>query len=244
MAFQERSQRRSCILGFTIFLGLLPFFVLVLLSDRLARLALKRERTRNLAPQAVNPDTLPRCSGLPQPTVDPATWRLTVSGEVAAPMTFSLADLTKMTPYRRGLPMVCAKGWSYNATWLGVSIEDLVGRVKPSEAAKWVEFIGADGYRECAALSKLLLRGAFLAHWYNNGPLPPQHGAPLRLIFPTKYGYKNVKWIREIVFQKERVKGTLDGKLKGYTAEGTLPVVTKSGTVPVRGVPGHAVPPR
>lgn len=218
--FLDKKQRRSCLLGFAIFLALLPVFALVLLSEYLAKLAL--HRTGKAENRRGGPDDWPRCTDLRRPVVNTATWRLKVGGQVANPSSFSAEDLMAMPRRRRGLPMTCTKGWVYNATWIGAQFSEIVRRVKPSAAARWVEFIGADGYHECSSLQKLLSREAFLADWLNTGPLPPNHGAPARLIFPTRYGYKNVKWLQEIIFRSDRAKGYLDGKLEGYTADGTI----------------------
>ncbi|NOZ22157.1 MAG: molybdopterin-dependent oxidoreductase [Planctomycetes bacterium] len=223
-------------LGFAIILALLPVFALIWLSERLARLAIKKKKTEG-GGRLSDPDKWPRCTNLPQPTVDPVTWRLNITGEVEHPTTLTLQDLTQMRKRKRGLPMHCAKGWVYNATWVGAMFEDIVARVKPLKSARWVRFVGADGYYECASLSRLMSRDAFLAYWLNDDKLPPNHGAPVRLIFPTKYGYKAVKWLTEISFVSSRSKGYLDGKLANYDADGTI----RFGPVQHRGLRGRPI---
>ena len=133
--------------------------------------------------------------------------------------------------------MYCTKGWHYNATWHGARFRDIITQVKPLKSAKWVRFLGADGYHECASLSRLKLYDALLAHWLNGEPLPPSHGAPVRLVFPLKYGHKAVKWLTEISFVSSRSKGYLDGKLPGYEADGTI----RSEPVRPHGIRGRRV---
>ncbi|MEW6359254.1 MAG: molybdopterin-dependent oxidoreductase [Planctomycetota bacterium] len=224
MLFQDKQQRRSCLLGFAIILALLPIFALIWLSESLARLAQKRQKEsdRRKSPLS-DPVTFPRCTGLPQPTVNPATWRLIVGGEVEQPATFTLQDLMQMKTCKGSAPINCPGGaWVYNVSWAGTEFTEIIARVRPLESARWVRFVGADGYHECASLSRLKTCKAFLAHWLKDKPLPANHGAPVRLIYPTKYGYKAVKWLTEISFTSTRSKGYLDGKMANYDADGAI----------------------
>jgi hypothetical protein len=67
---------------------------------------------------------------------------------------------------------------------------DFTGRACP-----FVEFKGLDGYGTCIALEVLLGADVLLADRLNGAPLSPEHGAPVRLVAPSLYGYKNIKHV-------------------------------------------------
>ena len=100
----------------------------------------------------------------------------------------------------------CVTIWSYvGANWSGVRFADfyenyvshLVDQNKPIVGAI---FCAQDGYRTSLMLKDLLMEGVVLAESPNSKPLSVEHGAPLRLIAPAHYGYKNLKHLKRIEF--------------------------------------------
>jgi DMSO/TMAO reductase YedYZ molybdopterin-dependent catalytic subunit len=134
------------------------------------------------------------------PTFDPATWRLTVAGNVSEPLTLDYESV-------RGLPRVeqistfhCVTGWTVkNVHWAGVRVADVIDAAKPAPAAKALRFVSAEHpYDDYLTLEQTRLHDVLLAYEMDGKPLSRAHGAPLRVVIPDMYGYKNVKWLARI----------------------------------------------
>jgi DMSO/TMAO reductase YedYZ molybdopterin-dependent catalytic subunit len=158
------------------------------------------------------------------PAVDPEAWRLEVGGRVAKPLSLSLADLRARAATELVSTMECAgngrarmepraisQPWLLeavgNGRWGGTSLAALLAEAEPLDGAVEVVFTGLDGgveggveqrYARALPLGEVLGGEALLAYDLNGGPLPPQHGFPLRLVVPGWYGMTNVKWLARI----------------------------------------------
>jgi len=86
----------------------------------------------------------------------------------------------------------------------GVSPGSLLELIEPLPSVKWVHFHCADGYYESLSLDSLLDERTILVYRMNDQILPDIYGAPLRLIVPPLYGYKNPKAIVRLVFRRGR----------------------------------------
>lgn len=123
------------------------------------------------------------------PVIDPVTWRLDVGGLVSSDLELSLDDLRQYESVTTAVTMECAGNGR--------------ARLNPRE----VVFTGADrgveggteqSYQRSLRLDEATRRDVLLAHQLNGQPLPPQHGAPVRLVVPGWYGMTNVKWLTSI----------------------------------------------
>lgn len=137
------------------------------------------------------------------PSVDPSRWNLKIHGLVRRPLTLTYADITRMSSIRQILTLECignppngdAIG---NAEWTGLKLKpllDLAG-VKPN--AIYAAMRAADGYYTGVPLGELMRDDNWLVYRMNGEPLPPEHGFPLRIFIPGKYGMKQPKWLTEI----------------------------------------------
>jgi methionine sulfoxide reductase catalytic subunit len=151
-------------------------------------------------------------------------WTVTVEGEVMKPQTIDIDTLLSwFTPEDRVYRMRCVEAWSMVIPWLGFPLADLVARLEPTSNAKYVEFHTlldpqqmpgqrrpvldwpyVEGLRMDEAMHPLTLMAVGL---YGR-QLPNQMGAPLRLVVPWKYGFKNVKSIVKIRFTQEQPQTT------------------------------------
>ncbi len=94
----------------------------------------------------------------------------------------------------------CVTTWSYRGLgWSGVAFRDVYERLLAPRARDGnrdhVELEALDGYTACILLEDLLDENVLLADRLNGEPIPADHGAPLRLVAPQLYGYKNVKHV-------------------------------------------------
>ena len=160
------------------------------------------------------------------PRLDPATWRLQVSGLVEHPLRLSLRDLRSLHSQTVVATLECAgngrsifdppvdgEQWRLGAVstaeWAGVPLTEVLDRVSPLSEAREVVFRGADQGRagESAGLVRFERSlsvadarhsEALLAYAMNGELLPLEHGYPLRLIVPGWYAVASVKWLTEI----------------------------------------------
>lgn len=148
--------------------------------------------------------------------VDP--WKLTISGECDNPITLDYDDLMNMFPLEERIYRLrCVEAWSMVIPWVGFSLASLIKKVAPNSKAKYVLFetlydpeqmpgqasrrLGGginypyiEGLRIDEAMNPL----ALLSVGLYGKTLPPQNGAPIRLVVPWKYGFKSIKSIVSI----------------------------------------------
>ncbi len=147
-------------------------------------------------------------SGMTPVLADPAAWRLRVDGLVRRPLQLSLADLHALPRVGYTVKHHCVEGWTAIATWHGVPVSAIVERCEPLPAARYVNFASFDaGYSNGWDLASALHPQTILAYGLNDNPLPPAHGAPLRLYSPTKLGYKLTKYLVSMTFTAARPGG-------------------------------------
>jgi DMSO/TMAO reductase YedYZ molybdopterin-dependent catalytic subunit len=156
------------------------------------------------------------------PYVDPGTWRLTVDGRVRTPLDLDLADLRARKRVEHTVTLECAgngrarmsprpvsQPWLDEAVgtarWTGTSLADLLADAGMLDDAVDVVFTGLDhgtdrgveqNYQRGLSVSDLA--DVVVAYLMNGQPLPPQHGAPVRLVVPGWYGMASVKWLTRI----------------------------------------------
>ena len=134
------------------------------------------------------------------PTFDPASWRLKVGGMVEKPASISYDQLRALPRSEQVTTFHCVTGWTVpDVHWAGVRLQHLLDAVKPLPGAGALQFVSAeDPYVDYLTVKQSVMPDVMLAYEMDGKPLPREHGAPLRLIIPEMYGYKNVKWVAGI----------------------------------------------
>ena len=141
-------------------------------------------------------------------------WTVEVGGLVAKPKTFDIDDLLRLAPpEERVYRHRCVEGWSMVIPWAGFPLATLLKQVEPLSKAKYVAFqtlldpnrmpnqrtdVLEWPYVEGLRLDEAMHPLTILATGLYGGTLPPQDGAPLRLVVPWKYGFKGIKSIVKI----------------------------------------------
>ena len=139
------------------------------------------------------------------PRVDGSTWRLSISGLVANPLELTLADLiARYEPVHRFVTLSCISnriGGDLISTtlWTGARLRDVLADARPLSAANFVLMRSADGFHESLSLD-LLERDdrIMLTYHWDGQPLLEEHGYPLRIYIPDRYGMKQPKWITSL----------------------------------------------
>jgi DMSO/TMAO reductase YedYZ molybdopterin-dependent catalytic subunit len=143
------------------------------------------------------------------PSFDPATWRLNVGGLVEQELSLSHRELLALPRVTQVSDFHCVTGWTVkNVHWTGVRITDIFAKVKPTPEANGLQFVSAEKpYLDYLTMEQALLHDVMLAYAMNGKPLAREHGAPVRLVIPEMYGYKNVKWLSQINLVPEAQPG-------------------------------------
>ena len=99
--------------------------------------------------------------------------------------------------------LMCVEGWSEIVSWKGTRLSNIA----PANAPEYVSLKTPDQLYFVGLDLESALHPQTLLAWEMNGqPLTPEHGAPLRLVIPVKYGIKNIKRIGTIEFMAQRPK--------------------------------------
>ena len=145
-------------------------------------------------------------------------WTVTVGGLVNKPSTFGLEELLKFPQEERIYRLRCVERWSMVIPWVGFPLAALLEKVEPSSEAKYVAFQTlfdpkrmpnqSSGvldwpYVEGLRLDEAMHPLTMLATGLYGETLPPQDGAPIRVVVPWKYGYKSIKSIVKITLVAE-----------------------------------------
>jgi DMSO/TMAO reductase YedYZ molybdopterin-dependent catalytic subunit len=136
----------------------------------------------------------------PWPTFTPASYRLEIVGHVKKPVTLEWSDVRELPAVAQTSTFHCVTGWTVsNVHWKGVRMQTLWDLVEPLPTARYVNFVSMEReYVDTLSLKQSTLPEVMLAHTMNGAPLSRAHGAPLRVVIPEMYGYKNVKWVHRI----------------------------------------------
>jgi DMSO/TMAO reductase YedYZ molybdopterin-dependent catalytic subunit len=145
----------------------------------------------------------------PWPVFHPATWRLEVTGAVERPVSLSYDQLQALPEHDQTTVFHCVTGWTVDSVrWQGVPLTALWDHVRPTADAKYVNFVSMERpYIDTLTMAQTRLQDVILAHTMDGRPLSQAHGAPLRLVIPQMYGYKNVKWLTRIELTDKLVPG-------------------------------------
>jgi methionine sulfoxide reductase catalytic subunit len=146
-------------------------------------------------------------------------WVVSVEGDVRIPRKFTMDEILKLASLEERIYRHrCVERWSIVVPWIGYSFHELVKLVQPSPQARYVAFQsyydqkqmpqakygGIDfPYVEGLRLDEAMNPLSLLCVGMYGESLPPQDGAPVRLVIPWKYGYKSIKSLVKIRFQEK-----------------------------------------
>ena len=141
-----------------------------------------------------------------EPTViDGATWTLPITGLVDNPVELTLDDFrTRYEAHNEFVTLSCISnrvggpliGTTY---WTGASLRDILADVRPQGDARYLLITSGDGFYETVDLDLIDSDDRImLAYNWDGGPIPFDHGFPLRIWLPDRYGMKQPKWITGI----------------------------------------------
>lgn len=138
---------------------------------------------------------------------DPNTWSLAVTKKDGSHLNISLKELMALPKTEIIYDFKCVEGWDQISHWGGVKFSDFINHynLRAESMLKYVGFETPDkAYYVGIEMPGAMHPQTILAYEVNDRLLPIEHGAPLRLIIPVKYGIKNLKQIGTISFSDQR----------------------------------------
>ena len=151
-----------------------------------------------------------------RPRLAAETWRLELTGVVDRPLSLTLEEIRAMPSlsYHHTLSCISNRvGGDLISTtrWTGVLVRDVLETAGMRTTAEELFIEAADGFYESVSMSDLMGDRTIFAYEMNGAPLPVDHGFPLRIIIPNRYGMKQPKWIVNMEL--------LDREGRGYWVE-------------------------
>lgn len=150
---------------------------------------------------------------------NPHPWSVEISGLINNPQTLAIEDLLTQMPLEERLYRHrCVEAWAMAVPWIGFSLQAIIDKVEPKSTAKYVKFstfyrpneapLQSKGYpwpyTEGLTIEEAANGLTFMAVGIYGHELPKQHGAPIRLVLPWKYGFKSIKSIDKIEFTDQK----------------------------------------
>jgi DMSO/TMAO reductase YedYZ molybdopterin-dependent catalytic subunit len=135
------------------------------------------------------------------------TWELKVMNGATEILSIGIDEIRTLPKTEIVFDFKCVEGWDQIQHWAGVKFADFVAHYKLDKLAE-MEFVGMatpdKQYYVGIDMPSAMHPQTIMAYEMNDKPVPPNHGAPLRLIIPVKYGIKNLKRISTITFSNTR----------------------------------------
>jgi DMSO/TMAO reductase YedYZ molybdopterin-dependent catalytic subunit len=178
------------------------------------------------------------------PEVDGAEWRLRVNGLVDTPLELTLDEIRAMPAQTQILTMQCISNpiggdLTSSSRWTGVLFKDLLAQAGVQASAAGAYITSTDGFYEFVVMDDIMDERCLLVYEMNGEPLPVEHGFPLRVYIPNRYGMKQPKWIENIELAAEWMPGYwID---RGWDREALVNTVSVVDTVVVDQSQGMAL---
>jgi len=151
-----------------------------------------------------------------KPDIPLSDWTLTIGGCVTHPVTWTWEQFCSQPQCLDVSDFHCVTSWSrFDNEWKGVHFKDVIAAVRPLSSAKFVLFTSYDDYTTNLPLEACDDDDVLLAHTWNGHVLSKEHGGPVRMIVPKRYAWKGAKWVKEITFSDNDVKGFWE--VRGYS---------------------------
>jgi len=151
----------------------------------------------------------------PTPKIDLGSWQLRIFGLVEEDLELTWEQFTSQPWSQVDADFHCVTQWTaLDNVWEGVLFSDLIRLVRLRPEARYVMAHCYGGYTSNLPLAAILEGSGILAHKHNGQELSPDHGWPIRLVVPNRYGWKSAKWLNGIEFMSEDSPGFWE--LRGY----------------------------
>jgi DMSO/TMAO reductase YedYZ molybdopterin-dependent catalytic subunit len=141
------------------------------------------------------------------PDIDLDRWYLSVEGMVKKPGMYSLDQIKSLPKREMNTRHCCVEGWSMIPRWAGTPMKDFLQMVGADPKAGFLSVHSVDDYYTSYDMASVLQPQTMLCYEAYGKPLTIPHGAPVRVVMPTKLGYKSAKWITKITVTNQKTGG-------------------------------------
>ena len=153
------------------------------------------------------------------PKIDLETWQFKVSGLVEKELTLTWEEFMGLEKITLDAEFHCVTQWSrLQNTWEGVAFNEVMKLLKLKPEAKYVMAHCYGGYSTNLALDVVTDDDVLFAYKHDGELLSRDHGGPLRLVVPKRYGWKSAKWVNGLEFMAEDEPGFWE--VRGYHMRG------------------------
>ncbi len=142
-----------------------------------------------------------------EPDIDLKGWSLTLEGPGLKTASYTLGQLASLPKRVMNTRHCCVEGWSMIPKWGGCSLREFLKFAGADLSAKFLKVECGDEYYTSYDMPSALHPQSILCYEAYGKPLSLQHGAPVRIVMPTKLGYKSAKWVDKIVLTNEKPGG-------------------------------------
>ncbi|MGD2250996.1 MAG: molybdopterin-dependent oxidoreductase [Candidatus Methanofastidiosia archaeon] len=162
-----------------------------------------------------------------KPQIDITEYTLVVTGLVDTELVLTYEDIVSFPAVTQITTLYCVTGFQDTGQWTGVPVKYILEKAGYSENTVSVVFYAPDDdYSSSISLEKALQEDTILAYKMNDVTLPRNHGYPLRLVVPDKWGYKWVKWVVKIELVDYEYEGYWESR--GYSNIADVPESEKN----------------
>jgi len=136
---------------------------------------------------------------------DPSAWTMDVIGRVENPIHLDLEAFLDRADRELVFDIHCVTSWSrFGSHWTGMPLATLLDEAKPFDGARFVSFESYSQRGHHTSLPLDLAReDSWLVHAFEGEPLEIGHGGPVRVVTPSRYFYKSIKWVKRVVILAE-----------------------------------------
>ena len=170
----------------------------------------RQREAEALPPGQYLTEDFPVLTAGPTQYVEPEDWTLTLTTDTDEQQTWSWQDLMALPSEDVEVDIHCVTRWSKLGTaWRGVPVDAFLEDVEST--ADYVMAHSYGGYTTNLPLEDLLDGKAWVVHEYDGGPLPAEHGGPVRLLVPHLYFWKSAKWLNGLTLMNGDEPGFWEG---------------------------------
>lgn len=186
---------------------------------KLKRRILSNNNDKDVPPGQFVTEKFPVLTFGETPKIDIDQWNIKLFGSVQRSILLDWNEIMDLAQVSIEAEFHCVTQWSKLLnTWDGVSFRSLIDFVDIKKEARYVMIHCYGGYTTNIPLDVLIDQDVILAYRHDKIDLSPEHGGPLRLVVPKRYGWKSAKWVNGIEFMEENRAGFWESK--GYHMDG------------------------
>ncbi|MBC78772.1 MAG: sulfite oxidase-like oxidoreductase [Chloroflexi bacterium] len=168
----------------------------------------KNEKNDRVPPGQYLENRFPVLSAEPTPKIDIKDWKLSIiyNNESFAEINWDILKNLPSSSIKKDIH--CVTRWTkFDMSWKGVKVSTIFDELGFKPPTSWTMIGSSTGYTTNVPLNDLILENTIISYSYEDEPISPEHGGPVRLIVPHLYFWKSAKWVDKITFLEKDTPG-------------------------------------